>query len=368
MTRAGRRGPGTPVRKVAAPVPEPNRFGHPRLGLRGLLLVLPIAAALAVGAGGEGSTLVIGPLVTHSLPLVVMVAFWWQGWPGTRLRPALSGWADTALIVVGAVVLTGIGQVIAGGLDLSAMFVPSPGPGHVPTFPATLPVAGAAFVVMLQITLVGERRPLHRLPRLPAGVLAVAVSWVVAVVACLAFVRIDPPAGSEVVARYGPVPGADAGAALVLIGAWQVLFYVVWRGWPFSSIRRPAARLSAAHATVLGGGILTYLAARELPGLETTRIGALAGCFIAAGLLLGMLFENSFMGRAERPVLLVATIVLTAVLAVALFAMADTLQFSRAGIDEWVGHASLNALATSIILHVAVGRRWPFAPRTKERT
>jgi hypothetical protein len=333
-----------------------------------LLLVVPIAVALAIGAGGEGSTLVIGPIVTHSLPLVAMVAFWWQNWPGSQLGAALSGWANTVLIIVGAVVLTGIGQIIAGGLDLTGLFVPSPGPGHVPTFPATMPVAGAAFIVMLQITLVGERWPLHRLPRLPAGVLAVAVSWVVAVVGCLALVRIDPPAGSDVIARFGPVPGDDAGAALVLIGVWQVLFFVVWRGWPFSSIGRCVVRLSAAHATVIGGGILTFVITRELLGLDVNRIGALAGCFIAAGLFLGMLFEGSFSGRAERPLHLLSIVALTALLAVVLYAFAGTMQFTRANVDEWVEHASLNALATSIILHVAIGRRWPFPARKDETT
>ena len=83
---------------------------------------------LAIGAGGDGSTRVLGPLVTYSLPLVAMVAFWWEDWPGTRLRSSWSGWADTALIVAGAVVLAGIGQVVAGGLDVTGLFDPSPGP------------------------------------------------------------------------------------------------------------------------------------------------------------------------------------------------------------------------------------------------
>ncbi len=356
--------PGSPPSDV--PNPAPRGFGQPGLGMLGLLLVVPIAVALAIGAGGEGSTLVIGPLVTHSLPLVAMVAFWWQNWPGTQLWAALSGWANTVLIIAGAVVLTGIGQIIAGGLDLTGLFVPTPGPGHVPTFPATLPVAGAAFIVMLQITLVGERWPLHRLPRLPAGLLAVTASWVVAVVGGLALVRIDPPAGSDVIARHGPIPGADAGAALVLIGAWQVLFFVVWRGWPFSSIGPRAARLSAAHATVLGGGILTFITAGEFLGLDAPHIRAIAGCFIAAGLLAGMLFEGTFSGGAERPLLLLATVALTTLLAAALHAVAATMQFTRVSVDEWVEHASLNAVATSIILHVAIGRRWPFRARTKE--
>ncbi|MGD9989175.1 hypothetical protein [Pseudonocardia sp.] len=368
MTVAGGKVPGSPPGTAPAPARDRPGPGQPALGLLGLLLVVPIAVALAIGAGGEGSTLVIGPLVTHSLPLVAMIAFWWQNWPGTRLPSALSGWADTALVVVGAVVLTGLGQLLVGGLDLTGMFVATPGPGHVPTFPATLPVAGAAFVVMLQITLVGERRPLQRLPRLPAGLLAVAASWAVAVVGTLALVRIDPVAGSDVLARPGPVTGADAGAALVVIGAWQVLFYVVWRGWPFCAIRRTTARLGVAHPSVIGGGILTYLLARGVLGLEASWIGALAGCFIAAGLTLGMLFEDTITGRGARPLLLLATLALTALLAAGLAGLAETMQFTRAGTDEWIEHAALNALSTSVILHVAIGRRWPFATPTEEKT
>ena len=33
----------------------------------------------------------------------------------------------------------------------------------------------------------------------------------------------------------------------------------------------------------------------------------------------------------------------------------------RAEPEDWVAHASLNALAVSTILQLAVGRRWPFA-------
>jgi hypothetical protein len=47
----------------AAPPPHARR--QPRLGLVGLWLVVPIAAVLALGAGGaEDSTLVLGPIVT----------------------------------------------------------------------------------------------------------------------------------------------------------------------------------------------------------------------------------------------------------------------------------------------------------------
>ena len=136
---------------------------QPLLGLAGLLLVVPTALLLAFGAGGaEPSVLVLAPLVTFALPAVVMVAFWWEDWPGTRLPARWSGWFDTLLIAVAAVVLTGLGQIAVGHLDLRGIFDPTPGPGHAPTFPATMPIAGAAFVAMIQLTLVNEGWPFRR--------------------------------------------------------------------------------------------------------------------------------------------------------------------------------------------------------------
>jgi hypothetical protein len=38
------------------------------------------------------------------------------------------------------------------------------------------------------------------------------------------------------------------------------------------------------------------------------------------------------------------------------------LRLTRVSADEWVTHVGLNALGVSIVLHVAIGRRWPFAP------
>jgi hypothetical protein len=343
---------------------------QPALALRGLVLVLPIAVVLAIGAGGgEGSVRVLAPIITFSLPLVVMVAFWWANWPGSRLRDSESGWADTGLIAAGAVVLTGLGQTLAGGLDPAGLFDPAPGPGHVPTFPATLPLGGAAFVVMLELTLVGEGWPLRRLRPVPGGLLAVAVSWLVAVVGYLTVVEVRSPDGSHVIARHGPVPGAELGAVLVLIGAGQVLGYVTWRGWPLTTIRTRPLRLITAHVTVLGAGVLAYVLAHRLLGFDPVRIAAVAGCFIAAGLIFGMLLEDWLARRSprvERTALLAATIALTVVLALGLSAVARRLHFTDLTAADWVEHATLNALSTSIILHVAIGRRWPFLRPSEE--
>src|SRR4051794_8285899 len=356
------------LRRPADVAAERRRTARqPGLGLVGLVLVVPIAALLAIGAGGANdSVLVLAPLVTFGLPALATVAFWWDDWPGTRLRASWSGWADTVLIIAAAVVLTGVGQAIAGGLDLRGIFDPAPGPGHMPTFPATMPLAGAAFVAMLQLTLVGEGWPLRRLPALPAGAAALAVAWVVALIVYFTLAGVDPPPSTGLTPRDGPVAGVDLGAALVLIGAWQVLFYVVWRGWPFSAIGPRAARLGCAHAVVLAAGVANFLLGRHGLGFDDGDLGAAAGCFVAAGLLVGMLLEGAVEPRlrdgAKRTALLAATLALCAALGAVLGVVAGALSFARATPEDWVEHVALNALAISPILHVAVGRRWPFAP------
>jgi hypothetical protein len=324
---------------ISAPDRPLGRFaaGQPGLGVLGLLLVVPIAAALAFAAGGaDGSVLVLGPLVTYGLPLVAMVAFWWEDWPGTRLRPSWSGWADTVLIAAGAVALTALGQIVVSGLDVRALFEPNPGPGHEPTFPALMPLGGCAFVAMLELTLVGEGWPLRRAPPIPAGAAALGVAWAVAVAAYFVFADVR----------------RELGTVLVLIGAWQVLFYVAGRGLPFSLIARRGLRLTCAHAVVIGAGIVTYLVAK---GIGDGRLIAIGGCFVAAVLLVGMLLEGWLAPLAT----VAASVALTAVLVVALDAVAAGLNFTRATPDEWVAHVGLNAIGVSTLLHVAIGRRWP---------
>jgi hypothetical protein len=45
----------------------------------------------------------------------------------------------------------------------------------------------------------------------------------------------------------------------------------------------------------------------------------------------------------------------------ALTALAHQAHWSSATPDEWVAYAGLNAIGLGVILHVAIGRRWPFA-------
>ena len=163
-----------------------------------------------------------------------MIAFWWEDWPGTLLRAGWSGLTDTALIVVGGVALTMLGQVVVGGLDLRGTFDPAAGAADSPTFPATMPLAGAAFVAMLQLTLVCEGWPLRGLPPSRRAPPRWPSSWVVAL---------------GLYAR-GRRPGRAAGPDRRLAGV--VLRRVA--GMAVLSDRPPLVRLVAANVAVIGGG------------------------------------------------------------------------------------------------------------------
>jgi hypothetical protein len=63
----------------------------------------------------------------------------------------------------------------------------------------------------------------------------------------------------------------------------------------------------------------------------------------------------------ERLITLAGIVLLATALALLLTAYADGRHFTRASPDEWVSHVALDAIGVSVILHVAIGRRWPFA-------
>jgi hypothetical protein len=338
---------------------------QPALGLAGLTLVIPVALALAAGLGSpERSLLVLGPLSTFALPVIAMIAFWWEDWPGTLLRPPLSGLANTALVAAGGVVCTFAGQAAASHADVAGVFDPAAAAGDAPTFPSTMPLAGTIFVVMLQLTLVTEGWPLRRLDRLPAGAVALAASWAAGI------------ALYEALVPTGLLAGGELGAFIVCIGALQVTFYVVLHGWPFCLIGARAVRLPIANAVVIAGGWLAYRMLSQTTDLTTATISAAAGSVVASGLIVGMLFEgwlDSLLApRPARACAAAAAAGIAALLYVGLQALAHAAHWTRAEPEDWTAYTTLNALGAGVILHVAIGRRWPFATRasvaTRERT
>jgi hypothetical protein len=306
------------------------RRNQPRRGLLGLAFVLPVTALLAAGAGGPANTLeALGPPVTFALPIVAMIAFWWEDWPGSLLRGGWSGFSDTALVVAGGAALTLLGRLVTG--------TPS------------VPLAAGIFTLMLQLTLVGEGWPLRgRGSRWP-GVAALAVCWIAGLALYLGLVR------------TGLVPAGDYGAWFAVLGAWQMAWYVALRGWPFARIRRRAVRLATAHGAVLACGFATYAVVR-LAG-EPEGIAAVAGAAIASALVVAMLFEAWPAIRLTplpgRSLVLVLVALLTAALSAGLPLVARWAEVPDRLVTGWTTHTTLNALSLAVILHVAVWRRWP---------
>lgn len=84
---------------------------------------------------------------------------------------------------------------------------------------------------------------------------------------------------------------------------------------------------------------------------------------IGAALVVAMLFEGWPSARLPAAASRIVTLTAAAALALdrALAAYADGAHWVRAAPEDWVTTASLSFAGAGIILHVAVGRRWPFA-------
>ncbi|GIH18594.1 hypothetical protein [Rugosimonospora africana] len=357
-------------RHASAPTEtHPAGRGQPRLGLAGLTFVIPFFFLLAAALGGaEASLLVLGPLTTFALPVIGMIAFWWQDWPGTGLRSGWSGLVDTLIALAAGTALTVLGQIVVSRFDLRGLFTANAGLGHPPTFPTTIGLGASTFTAILQLTLVCERWPLRRLGRIWSGAAALVVSWAAAVVAYLTLVNLDQVPASMRAAEglrnpHGPVPAPVYGALLITLGVWQVVIFVVLRGLPFTLIPHQGLRLLAGNLGIAAVTAGSFALLRGVAGWEPGRIDAFGGAVIASGLLVAMLFEGWPATRLPpapgRTLLFVLVAAVATVVYLALRAYAAQVDFRRATVDDWVALASLNFLALGIVLHVAVWRRWP---------
>ncbi len=328
------------------------RQHQPTRGLVGLAIVLPLTAVLSVGADGPTRSLtLLAPIIAFALPIIAMIAFWWDDWPGSKLARPWWGLTDTGIVVIGGLALTLLGQLVVNGTDLAGVF--APGPGHPGSYPDTVPLAGGIFTIMLQLTLVSEYWPLRPLlGRLPSGPVAVVLAWLLGLLAWLLAVRSHA------------IQPENYGAWLTSIGCWQMLFYLALRGWPFARINRRWLRLLIANVVVIGFGWAGYLFFADALGLSPGEVTAISGTGVGCVLLVCMLFEAWPAIRLDsRPLgrtLVVGTVVtLTALLVWLLPMLARAIGVSAAQQWNWTTHVTLNALATMVILHVAVGRRWP---------
>lgn len=339
---------------TAAATPTPGAFvrRQPALGLAGVPLLVPAALALGAGLGSlERSLLVFGPITTFALPVIALIAFWWEDWPGTSLRPSLSILTNSLLVAAGAVVMTFAGQAVVMHLAVRGVFDPAAAAGDAPTFPATMPLAGAIFTAMLQLTLVTEGWPLRRFGRFGAGALAFAWSFAAGI------------AVYEALIPAGVLGGAELGALLVCIAALQVVVYVLLDGSPVGGIASRPLRLVVANAVVIAGGLLGYGLLRAAHATPAS-IGAGAGAVVAAGLIVGMLFD----GWLDPVPATIAVAALSALLYAGLLALAHAAAWTRAEPEQWTAYVGLNAIGVAVIMHVAVARRWPFSAFSGDST
>jgi hypothetical protein len=199
---------------------------------------------------------------------------------------------------------------------------------------------------------------------------ALLVAWAIALTLYLLLVRTAPKPGSGLYFRSGGLlSGAEFGAVLTAIGLWQVWFYVALRGWPFAQVASRAVRLPLANVTVIGAGVLTYIILRTGLGLTPQTVSAVAGTALTAALLHGMLFDglprSADHPARERLITLALVTVVSVALYAALTALAHQARWTTATPKEWVTYAGLNAIGLGVILHVGIGRRWPFAATLK---
>lgn len=366
------------VMAAAAPAAVPAR--QPGVGVAGLVIVGVVFALLGMVWEPQFSLLVIGPISVFWLPLLVVSAIWWGGWPVKGLARPAAGFVNTVLFVVGAVVLTWLGQLVVGRADIGASFTQFAGPasvqaGQLTAFPWTIPLSAAIFVTMLQLTFVCGRWPLAKAQPVAGGLGALVLSWAVGIAAYYLFTSWDPVLPPEARAAIGLRSGgvlADMNALefvalLVAIAAWQVVFFIGLQGWPVTLIARPGARLLAANVFTLGGGWLTYLVLRQGFGWTVEAISAAGGCTIGATLIAAMLFETwPFQGESPQATRVGLAVVGTAVAFALYYGLralgATTGTWEAAPLQLWVAVAGLDYVAAVVILHYAVWGRWPLPP------
>ncbi len=353
---------------------------QPTIGLVGGAVALGLFLILGVIISPPSSLQILGAVTTFSLPVLIASALWWQGWPVRGLSRPIAGLVNTALIIGLAVVLTALAQVIVGRADLSHLLSVTPA-GHGPerppftSYPWTLPLAALIFLTMILLTFVSERWPLRALGTAGAGAAALAVAWIVGLVAYLLLANwnsIVPPPVQGALGLGNPGGPANAFDLLgwtLCVAVWAVVVFIPLRGTPLAAIRSTAARVLVGNVAVIALGWLTFLALEHALSLTVPEIAAACGVTIAASIIVALVFEawpaRMVTSDGGRIIALLGTIaVLAAVLFIVLKAIGDARGTWTAAnpVYLWMTVCALNFLAAGSILWYGVWGRWPAAP------
>ena len=335
---------------------------------------LSLWAALAVGeqAGRAGRCQLTGPAVPAAAAAAVAVE--------TAAAVAADMAACAAAFAAAQLAASAAWAALAAPPTALAMA------GNVGSAQATFPSAigvhclkavPQAFEVDLQHTVSEDPpQPLGGIGHRRSGIAALALSWTVGIGTYFLFVNLDAvPAAERAAAGLrnpaGPIAAPDFGSALIAIGVWQAVFFIALRGWPVNTIARRSGRLLAGNALVIGVGALTFIVLRNLAHWQPAAISAVCGCVISAALIVAMLFEGwpaTRLPGAQGRALTLGLTALALALNRALAAYADGVHWTTATPDDWITTAALSFIGASVILHVGIGLRWPFAAKTKENS
>lgn len=370
--------PAEDVEVFIEPPPGPALTRQPWAGIAGTVIVAALVALLAVAPGGPQTAFQVTiPMVTFALPVLVVMGLWWGRWPTDRMNRVASLAVNTLILAVTGFVLTVAAQAIIGKVDIDGIFsqATDQAAGRLTAFPFTFPLAGMIFVAMAQLTLINERRPFHRLPRVWSGIAALASCWVVGLLGyrLVANWNAVPAVGRSLLSLRnpnGPVFAVDIVGWLVCIVVWQVTFGLALGGWPFNGIKATGTRLFVANVTVLGGGWLTYLMMHDLFKWSIPVIGGVGGSIVAGVVVAALVFE-AWPFAAESPGL--AAFGLTVGVATVAGAVYWGLKALGNGIDDWtqypvelwVGTTALVQAAAAGILYVVIWDRWPLPRRNR---
>jgi hypothetical protein len=352
-----------------APAPTRGPLGHqPWVGF-GVLLMVGIGwVLLSVAFGTVTSLLTIAVPSTFWLPVLLVTAAWWHGWPGslTGSRP-VGALVNLIMFAVASLVLTGIFQVILGKADFGAIV--SSG-GTFPTFPFLIPVAATAFVAMLQLTFVCDRWPFDKMKPLPAGFCALLLCWGVALLVYFTVCNwnsIPAPALAAMGLRNpsGPVNGLEFIGWLVCLVPYQVIVFQVWDGWPFRAYENKLTRLVTSNVFVVGAGWLTFFFLTHVLHWDVpTVIGALGVVAVAVNIT-SMAFED-YPFHHEKPGmarlgLLMNVLGMSFLTFFVLQAIGNALvsKWTNPPLNLWIGINSLNFIAPVVVAVYAIFGRWP---------
>ncbi len=348
---------------------------QPWTGLAGVVIVAAAFVLLGVVPGAQRSLEILGPISTFALPVLVVAALWWDGWPFSGASRPIAGALNTLLIAGASVALAVVGQAIVGRVDLNGLLSPAAAVerGAFVGFPFLVPLAVCVFLVTLQLTFVCKRWPLHKLPNTRAGFAALTLSWGLGLIAYLLIANWDfiPAPVQRAIGLSnpgGPMNAVNLLGFLTSLAFWQIFLFVLLPTPPTDRIAARVPRLIAANATVLVLGWLSYQILRNGFGWTIPRIAAVWGVGVAACLVIGMLFEGwpsrlapvqfvAVIRVATLVVLMVAGYLGLAALGSAVADWDDSTQ-----VDLWVAVGSLNYIASAIVIHYAVFRRWPLTP------